>query len=185
MKLAASSWYPYRHQATALGQLIAAPAFLCVPLDNLPAPPADAGLGPFLALLDDNSGQTVAGYMAIVETLDREHPDWHLIGTDPYSRSRARTMTNRIEECFSRLCLADVASHEQYPLAKWRGGSAAPARLREEACNTLAVIEQMVCATPHRFVAGERASMADALLAALSWTFEDYGLGTVFAELQW
>lgn len=185
MKLAVSAWYPHRHQATALEQLIAHPTFQCVPLEDVPAHPADSGLGPFLALLDDGCGQTVVGYLAIVETLHREHPDWNLIGTDPLSRSRARTIANRIEECFSRLCLADLASHEHYPLAKWSGGSAAPTRLREEACQTLAVIEQMVCATPHRFIAGARPSMADALLAALTWTFEDYGLSTVFAEHQW
>ena len=182
MKLAVSNWFPYRHQATALQQLIGDPLFEIVSLDSVSNPLCDASFGPFVVMLQD--GAAVTGVPSIVEALDRRFPGRGILGDDALSRAQVRAFAAMIEERFSRLCVAAISRHEQFGRPIWHAQSGAPDKILETP-PPLATVEKQLAASSSRYVVGERPSLADCLLAALWWTAEDLGATHDLVEHKW
>ncbi|EJL30861.1 glutathione S-transferase family protein [Novosphingobium sp. AP12] len=182
MKLLVSAWYPYQHQANALGQMIGDPIYTREVMTDDGSTLYGPALGPFVALVVEGAEKPVVGLPAIVEMLDRRYPERGFLGgRDPLARSRVRGLSAKVEECFSRLYIGDIASHGEFGRKKWLENSDASQRVLEEVGPRLAVLENYQKGTTSQFLVGENPTLADVLLMAAWWTAEDQGLGDVAA----
>jgi glutathione S-transferase len=182
VKLAVSTWRPYQHQATALQQLIGEPLFELVDLDSVPGGLVDAAFGPFLALVEGNSSLPLVGLPAIVEALDRKYPTRGLLPEAPLERAAVRQLAAKIEECFVRITVAGIASHENFGRRIWHADSDARAVILDDYPKRIATLEAFQRGSTSRFLVGDRPTLADCLLAALWWTAEDQGLASTLVE---
>lgn len=184
MKLAVSDWYPYRHQATALTQLVPTLSFERVALDTLSGPLHDPAVGPFIVVIDDVGGLPLLGLPSIVEALARKYPALNLFPREPIATARVRALATMIEERFTRYCVSDIAGHKAFGRDVWTKDSPASTRVFDTPPALTAVEMQQAGATS-RFLVGEHPTLADALLAALWWTAEDQGRTGDFATYTW
>lgn len=182
MKLAVSTWRPYQHQATALAQLIGEPALERVGLDAVPGRLADAAIGPYVVLIEDDVSMPLMGVPAIVEALDRKYPRRGFLPEEPLARACVRQLSAKIEECFVRISVADIASHARFGRRTWHVDSDARAVVLDDYPKRIATLEGFQRGSTSRFLVGDRPTLADCLLAALWWTAEDQGLDRVLAQ---
>lgn len=184
MKLAVSDWYPYRHQATALIQLVPTLSFERVALDSLSGPLHDPAVGPFIAMIDEDGGLPLLGLPSIVEALARKFPALNLVPRHAVSAARVRALATMIEERFTRYCVSDIASHKAFGRDVWTSQSPASTRVFDTP-PALEAVEMQQAGAESRFLVGEHPTLADALLAALWWTAEDQGRSGDFAVFTW
>src|SRR5690606_1309062 len=142
----------------------------------------DSALGPFLALLPDEVSPPLIGVPAIVEALDRQFPERGFLPRQALARAGVRQLSAKIEECFVRISVAAIASHEHFGRRSWHAGSDAGATILDEYPKRIATLEGFQRDSTSRFLVGDRPTMADCLLAALWWTAEDEGLAPSLAE---
>jgi glutathione S-transferase len=185
MKLAVSSWYPYQHQATALEQLVGPTLFERVPLERASSSVHDAAMGPYLVLLDESSSVPMVGVPAIVEALSRKYPDRGFLPRDAIARARVRALAAKIEECFSRYCVADISAHAGFGRRIWSTGSEASVRVLDDVPKRLEALERYQEGATSRFLVGDGPTLADCLLAALWWTAEDQRQADVPGRNAW
>lgn len=183
MRLLVSSWYPYQHQANALDQVIHHKIYAREVMFEDGSSLYGPSLGPFMALIEDGFNLPIIGLPGIFEVLDRKFPDrGYLGGPDLVQRAKVRALSAKIEECFSRLCVGDIASHSQFGRKKWLPNSDASARVLEEVPMRLNVLENYQKNSQSRFIVGDNPTLADVLLVALWWTAQDQGLGDVILK---
>lgn len=174
LQLAVSDWFPYRHQAHALQQLLVDPVFEVVSLAQVSHPLFDASLGPFIVMLENDGHDVVPGVSAIAEALHRRYPDRGILGDDAIAAARVRAFAAMIEERFSRLCIAAIDKHQAFGRQIWHASSSAASAVLDTP-PPLATVEKQLAGSHSRYVVGEQPSLADASLAALWWTAEDLG----------
>lgn len=182
MKLSVSSWYPYRHQATALLQFLGSPDWACVDLAGAGDDVVGDSFGAFLALTDPRFERPLVGVPAIVEAMHREDTDRGLLPSDPVARALSRALAGRIEECLTRLAVADIGRHADFSRPIWQEGSPARAAILDDYPARIATLESFQQRADTRCMAGDRPSLADCLMAALWWTAEDQGLDHALRE---
>lgn len=173
MKLAVSPWYPYQHQATALEQLASGIQFERVELDTLDSPFIDGELGPYLAVVDDKADFPLVHIPAIVEAFARAYPEKGYLPADPYERASVRGLSAKIEECFTRLTIAEIDKHDTFNRPKWNKLSEAPERMLDDLPKRLEVLERFQDGSTSRYLVGGTPTVADCLLAAMWWVMED------------
>jgi len=158
-------------------------------LGDLPLPPIELAasgkdllerrFGPFLALIDDAFEHPIVGVPAIVEAMHRRYPERKLLPHDPLARAMSRALAGRIEECITRMAIADIRAHRDFERPIWLDESSAPATILDDYPARVATLEEFHRRADTRYLAGNHPSMADCLLAAMWWTAEDQGLDMI------
>lgn len=182
MKLSVSAWYPYQHQATAVLQLLNGSDLVRITLADGGNSILDDSFGPFVALIDDAFELPLVGVPAIIEALHRREPARRLLPEAPIARAMARALGGRIEECITRIAIADIESHSAFKRPIWLEGSSARSTILDDYPSRIAVIDDFYRRAGTRYLASDHPSLADCLMAALWWTAEDQGLDAVLAE---
>lgn len=184
MKLAVSGWYPYRHQATAFQQLIGAPVLEQVALDTVSNALTNAVIGPYIALLPEDDTLPLLGLPAMTEYFHRSHPEKQLFPEDVIQRGHARAFATMMEERFTRFCIADIGSNPDFDRPTWNSASNAPELILTtppDLTGLVTISESL----GYPYLAGDKPSLADALLAAFWWTLEDQGKVAELADFDW
>ena len=171
--LAVSDGRAYQHQADALVQLAGDNAFERIPLSDVANELIDPSLGPFLVAIDDDAPLPLVGVPGIVEALHRADPNLGLLPSEPLRRAHVRGLAAKIEELFSRLAVADIASHREFGRRIWLEGSDAPERMMDDLPMRLSILDRFLEEFGTPYIGGDRAGMADCLLAAAWWVAED------------
>lgn len=182
MKLSVASWYPYRHQMSALAQLLGDLPLPQIALSDSGQNLLDRRFGPFLALIEDGSEHPIVGVPAIVEAMHRRYPERKLLPHEPLARAMSRALAGRVEECITRMAIADIRSHKDFDRPIWLDGSLAPATILDDYPARVATLEEFHRRGGARYLAGDHPSMADCLLAAMWWTAEDQGLDAALKD---
>lgn len=159
---------PFHHQARALTQLARDVEFLLVDWAACPELMRYAAQGPFIALTGADRSVPLLGLTPIVEWLHREFPKRGYLPSKALERARARAFAQIIEQRFSYLFMAKAA----WERTSVRGPRDTGSRILETP-PPLSSIAAHQDRWSNRFLAGDRASLADCLLAALWWSSED------------
>lgn len=175
MKLYCSSWFPYQHLASALEQFAKDVTFERLDLGALNSPLVDTELGPFIVMVDDEHFPPVIGIRQIIEVLYRTFPEAGYLPDDAIARAFARAFSEKVEEGFSRIRFAAIDHHSDYHRPRWLPGSKAKEAILGDFNRLLPILDNMIASRSARYIAGDRPSMADCLLAAYWWTSSDFG----------